>query len=227
MSHQKVSLVALTKPMVKNPDTGEDLNMTAEEFISYCARVSNPLNQLNTETADKLIAYCIKNKHWSIFEQVNCTFEIETSRAIAAQILRHRTMKFQEFSQRYQELSEDDVQFYEARSQDLKNRQNSIDDLSDSTKEEWENIQKDCWETCFFYYRKALDLGIAKECARFLLPLSTKTRLYATADVRTLIHYIDLRTGNGTQKEHKDIAQKMKNLFIKEFPMTSKALEWI
>lgn len=197
---------------------------SAQELIAYTARVSNPANQMNMETAPKLIAYLIKNRHWSPFEMAHFTVEIKTSRAIAQQILRHRSFSFQEFSQRYAEATE--FVRYPARRQDNKNRQNSIDDMPDSTKAWFDEVQKRNEEDAFAYYKQALDAGIAKEQARFLLPLSTQTTLYMCGSVRSWIHYLDLRCANGTQKEHKDIADAIKDIFIDEFPDVAKALEW-
>jgi thymidylate synthase (FAD) len=198
----------------------------AEEVISYCARVSNPNNQLNFDTSTKLIAYLIKNKHWSPFEMASMTLQIKTSRGISPQILRHRSFTFQEFSQRYAAVDSSGVTLYAARRQDDKNRQNSIDDLSDEIKQEWNDRQLDNWKQSFEHYLWALDNGIAKECARFVLPLGTSTTLYMSGTLRSWIHYIELRTANGTQKEHKDIATECKSIFVELFPDTAKALNW-
>jgi thymidylate synthase (FAD) len=216
----KVKLISITKPV---DDTISHL--TSEELMAFVARVSNPSNQMNTETSSKLLGYCAKNEHWSVFEHVNFTVEIQTSRAIAAQILRHRSAVFQEFSQRYAEAV--DFEVYPARRQDNKNRQNSIDDMSEGDKEWFEAIQLHNNDTAMIYYQEALRRGIAKEQARFLLPLSTQTTLYMTNNVRNWIHYIDLRTKNGTQLEHKEIAEEIKKIFIKEFPAISTAKGWI
>lgn len=205
----KVDLISIT------PET--------EKHIMYCARVSNPKNQ-NSENI-KLLDYCINHGHWSIFEQASMTVEILTSRAISAQILRHRSFNFQEFSQRYSKSQ--NFITYEARRQDRKNRQNSIDDLDENTKYWFEMAQKSLHIKCQTLYEEALSKGIAKEQARFLLPLSTETKLYMTGNIRSWIHYIDLRSGNGTQKEHQEIALKCKEIFIKELPNISKALKWI
>ncbi len=196
----------------------------AEKIISYCARVSSP-NQENEEYA-KLLKYCIKNKHWSIFEQAFMTVEVETSRAISAQILRHNSLKFQEWSQRYASVGQDGIEIYEARRQDNKNRQNSIDDLSDEIKEEWIKRQKDNWKQSYKDYEWALENGIAKECARMILPIQTKTKLYVSGSIRSFIHWLEVRTSNGTQKEHMDIANSVKGIFIKELPVISQALDW-
>lgn len=197
----------------------------AESVMLYCARVSNPANQ-NSENK-KLLHYCLKHGHWSVFEMAHMTIEIETSRAIAAQILRHRSFSFQEFSQRYAAVPEDGVEIYPARRQDTKNRQNSIDDMKEEHKAWFETAQKELWDKARELYGIAIDLGIAKEQARFLLPLSTKTKIYMTGSIRSWIHYLDLRCANGTQKEHKDIADAIKELFIQQFPSISLAKEWI
>jgi thymidylate synthase (FAD) len=215
----KVELVSVTKPIKK-----ELSEFSSEELMAYVARVSNPSNQMNTKTSSKLLGYCIKNKHWSVFEHVNMTVEITTSRAIAAQILRHRSFVFQEFSQRYSEITE--FENYKARRQDVKNRQNSIDDLDEDTLEWFDMAQQLIREDAKALYEDALRRGIAKEQARFLLPLSTRTTLYMTGNVRNWIHYIELRSENGTQKEHADIANAIKEIFKQQFPEISKALEW-
>jgi thymidylate synthase (FAD) len=194
----------------------------AEKNIAYCARVSSP-NQENPDIA-KLIKYCIDHKHFSIFEQAHMTVEIETSRMISAQILRHRSFTFQEFSQRYAEVQ--DFESYEARRQDHKNRQNSIDDLSPEIKAEWLKRQEENFERCMQHYSWALAQGIAKECARSVLPMQTGTKLYMTGSIRSWIHYLDLRCDKDTQKEHRDIANDIKQVFIKEFPVISEALGW-
>jgi thymidylate synthase (FAD) len=215
----KVELVAVTKPVKKDLE-----EFSSEELMAYVARVSNPSNQMNTKTSSKLLGYCIKNAHWSVFEHVNMTVEITTSRAIAAQILRHRSFVFQEFSQRYAEaMSNEKV---EARRQDTKNRQNSINDMSEEDKEWFERQQTRLWQEAKAEYDEALRRGIAKEQARFLLPLSTQTTLYMTGNVRNWIHYISLRSENGTQKEHADIAIAIQNIFVEQFPAISEALEW-
>jgi thymidylate synthase (FAD) len=210
----------MTKPV---EDSIKDFS--SEELMAYVARVSNPSNQMNNETSSKLLGYCAKNQHWSVFEHVMFTVEIKTSRAIAAQILRHRSAVFQEFSQRYAEAM--DNEFYPARRQDLKNRQNSIDDMVDEDKVWFEEAQRSNWENSIGLYKEALKKGIAKEQARFLLPLSTQTTIYMTNNVRNWIHYIDLRTKNGTQLEHKEIAEEIKNIFKKEFPAISEAKGWL
>ncbi len=195
---------------------------TPEEIIVYAARVSSP-NQDNPSYAN-LLKYCIDHHHWSIFEMVTMCVEIETSRAIAQQILRHRSFSFQEFSQRYAAV--DDFMLYEARRQDNKNRQNSLDDLPQETKDWFLDEQKALWDVAKTRYDKALEMGIAKECARFLLPLNVKTKMYMTGSIRSWIHYLQLRTTQGTQKEHMDIANMIKNIFITQFPNIASALEW-
>lgn len=215
-----VKLISLTKAVGDCVD-----GISAEELTAYVARVSNPSNQMNSETAPKLLAYCIKNNHWSVFEHVNFTVEVKTSRAIAAQILRHRSAVFQEFSQRYAEAM--DNEFYPARRQDVKNRQNSIDDMDDADKDWFNQVQKDNWERSLADYKEALKRGIAKEQARFLLPLSTQTTLYMTNNLRNWMHYIDLRTTLGTQLEHREIAEGIKKIFVEQFPTIAAAKNWI
>ena len=215
----KVELISLSQPIKKDLQ-----GFTPEEMMAYIARVSNPSNQMNKQTSAKLLNYCIKHRHWSVFEHINMTVEITTSRAIAAQILRHRSFVFQEFSQRYSEaLSAEKI---EARRQDTKNRQNSINDMRKEDKEWFERQQNRLWMEAKAEYDEALRRGIAKEQARFLLPLSTQTTLYMTGNVRNWIHYIELRSENGTQKEHADIANEIKKIFREQFPAISKALEW-
>lgn len=196
----------------------------AEETMAYCARVSNPHNQDNPEYS-KLLAYCIKHGHWSVFEQANMVVEISTSRAVAAQILRHRSFTMQEFSQRYSTVSE--YIEYEARRQDVKNKQNSIDDLDDEVKQWFRDCQFEVWKLAFEHYETALSKGVAKECARFLLPLNTSTRLYINGTVRSWIHYLQLRTHESTQLEHREIANAIKAIFVEELPTVSKALGWL
>lgn len=192
--------------------------------MAYCARVSSS-NQENPDYAG-LLRYCIKNKHWSVFELADMVLEISTSRGISPQILRHRSFTFQEFSQRYASLDDSGVVIYAARRQDTKNRQNSIDDLSEEVKKEWEERQQINWQCAFEHYTWALDQGIAKECARFVLPLGCQTRLYMHGNVRNWIHYIDLRSANGTQAEHMEIAQQAKEIFKEQFPTIAEALDW-
>lgn len=199
----------------------------AEKHMAYCARVSNPKNQEN-ESFEGLIKYCIKNQHWSIFEQATMTLEINTTRGIAAQILRHRSFTYQEFSQRYADtnLLTEEIPIPELRRQDFKNRQNSIDDLDEKTKLILEEDIRIHFEQSQRLYNRLLEHEVAKECARFVLPLAVPTRLYMTGSVRSWIHYIDLRSGHGTQKEHMDIAEKARCIFTCQFPTVSSALGW-
>jgi thymidylate synthase (FAD) len=199
----------------------------AEKTMGYVARVSNPNNQENPKVAG-LLGYCIKHEHWSVFEQSFMTLEIETTRAIAAQILRHRSFTFQEFSQRYADSSllADEIPLFDLRRQDTKNRQNSIDDVDPFVRQELEIAIKRHFESGMNIYKQMLDVGIAKECARFVLPLATPTRIYMTGSCRSWIHYINLRSAHGTQKEHMDIANACKDVFVKQFPVVSEALEW-
>jgi thymidylate synthase (FAD) len=203
------------------------LTPDAEKLMAYCARVSNPTNQDNDNYA-KLLAYCIKNHHWSIFEQAFMTVEINTTRGIAAQILRHRSFTFQEFSQRYADttLLANEIPIFELRRQDNKNRQNSIDDISDETKVKWNSRIREHFSKAKAIYDGMIADGIAKECARFVLPLATPTRIYMSGSIRSWIHYIELRSTNGTQKEHMEIAIEIKDIIIKEFPIISEALGW-
>lgn len=194
----------------------------AEELIAYIARVSSE-DQDNPNYA-RLLRYCIDHKHWSPFEHATMCVEIETSRAISAQIIRHRSFRFQEFSQRYAKVQENII--YGARRQDKKNRQNSIDDLSEDVKAWWVDAQQQLFASAKAVYDTALQQGIAKECARFILPLSTKTRLYMTGEVRNWIHYLELRDHQDAQLEHRVIAQEIKPLFIQQFPIVSAALGW-
>lgn len=215
----------MTEEQKTKPPFGVELvhvTEAAEQLIAYCARVSSP-NQEKAEF-DKLLGYCIRNQHWSIFEMASMCVEIRTSRAIAQQILRHRSFSFQEFSQRYAEVS--DFQTYEARRQDDKNRQNSIDDLDPSAKAWFIGAQKEVWDMSNQFYKHALNLGVAKECARFLLPLNVETKLYMHGTIRSWIHYLNLRCAHGTQKEHKDIADAIKDIFSEQLPACASALGW-
>ena len=199
----------------------------SEQHMAYCARVSNPNNQ-NNENYAGLLRYCIKHQHWSIFEQAFMTLEINTTRGLAAQILRHRSFTFQEFSQRYADsnlLGEIDLP--ELRRQDSKNRQNSIDDLDPVIVEKLEKQMNTLFSSALALYNQMLESGVAKECARFVLPLATPTRLYMSGSVRSWIHYIELRSGHGTQKEHMDIANACKQIFIEQFPTVAEAMEWV
>ena len=198
----------------------------AEETMGYVARVSNPNNQDNPKVAG-LLGYCIKHQHWSVFEQAHMTLEIETTRGIAAQILRHRSFTYQEFSQRYANtnmLGQIDVP--DLRSQDDKNRQNSIDDIPQDQKARLQGQIQRYFSEGIDLYNELIREGIAKECARFVLPLATPTRIYMTGSVRSWIHYIDLRSAHGTQKEHMDIAEACRQIFIEQFPIVSTALNW-
>ncbi len=207
-----VSLVSIT------PD--------AEKTMAYIARVSNPSNQDNEKFAG-LLNYCINHQHWSVFEQSSMTLEIETTRAIAAQILRHRSFTFQEFSQRYadsQALGK--IPIPDFRRQDTKNRQNSTDDLDPFIKQNIEKQTQTLFSSCESLYNQMLESGVAKECARMVLPLATPTRIYMTGSCRSWIHYISLRTGHGTQKEHMEIANACRDVFVTQFPVVSEALGW-
>ena len=198
----------------------------AEQTMAYIARVSNPSNQDN-EKYSGLLKYCIKHNHWSVFEQSSMSLEIETSRAIAAQILRHRSFTFQEFSQRYAASTAlGDFDLPELRRQDEKNRQNSTNDLEPEKIEKFEKQMITLFSSAKSLYEQMLSQGVAKECARMVLPLCTPTRIYMTGSVRSWIHYIDLRTGHGTQKEHMEIAEGCKKIFIEQFPVVAEALEW-
>lgn len=199
----------------------------AEKVMSYCARVSNPSNQESDNYA-KLLSYCIKNQHWSIFEMAFLTLEINTTRGIAAQILRHRSFTFQEFSQRYADttLLAEDIPLFELRRQDTKNRQNSINDIEDEIKVKWNSKIREHFAKAKSLYDGMIADGIAKECARFILPLATPTRLYVSGSIRSWIHYINLRSAHGTQKEHMLIANECKNIFVEQFPVISEALSW-
>ena len=198
----------------------------AEQTMAYVARVSNPNNQENPNYA-KLLGYCIKHNHWSVFEQAFMTLEIETTRGLAAQVLRHRSFTYQEFSQRYADSSllSQTIPLPELRSQDTKNRQNSIDDVDPFKKQKYEMKMQQLFTRSMDLYREMLDDGIAKECARFVLPLATPTRMYMSGSVRSWIHYITLRSANGTQKEHMDIAEACKKIFVEQFPTCAAALE--
>ncbi len=198
----------------------------AEKSMAYIARVSNPKNQDNNDFT-KLIGYCIRNEHWSVFEQAYMTLQIETNRGIAAQILRHRSFTFQEFSQRYADSTQlGEIPIPNLRRQDDKNRQNSISDLSDNIINQFNQKIEKIFNLNKQLYEEMLDAGIAKECARFVLPLATPTRIYMTGSCRSWIHYINLRTGHGTQKEHMDIAQECKKIFSKQYPIVASALNW-
>ena len=200
----------------------------AEKHMAYCARVSNPNNQDNENYAG-LLRYCIKHQHWSIFEQAFMTLEINTTRGLAAQILRHRSFTFQEFSQRYADtnLLDSNIPLPDLRRQDTKNRQNSIDDLDPFIKQKLEAQMITLFSSAQSLYNQMIEEGVAKECARMVLPLCTPTRIYMTGSCRSWIHYIDLRTAHGTQKEHMDIAEACRSVFIEQFPIVSEALQWV
>ena len=199
----------------------------AEQTMAYIARVSNPSNQDN-EKYSGLLKYCIKHNHWSVFEQSSMTLEIETTRAIAAQILRHRSFTYQEFSQRYaSSTSLGEIQLPELRRQDTKNRQNSTDDLDPELVEKLNKQMITLFSSAKSLYTQMLDAGVAKECARMVLPLCTPTRIYMTGSCRSWIHYINLRSAHGTQKEHMVIAEACRKVFTEQFPAVSEALEWV
>ena len=208
-----VKLVSLSQP--------HDDNMNCEDLIAYCARVSNPSNQNNTATAPNLLKYLIKHKHWSPFEMVSMTLEIKTSRAIAAQILRHRSFSFQEFSQRYSVAQ--DLEEVKLRKQAEKNRQSSTDEFTDGffSAKVREHLAKSV-----SLYNEAIKMGVAKESARLLLPLTTETTMYMSGTIRSWVHYIDLRSQEDTQKEHRDIAEGCRDIFVEHFPNISIALGW-
>jgi len=215
----QVRLIAVTAPLIQV----DNQTLTPEGLIAYCARVSSP----HQETLDyqKLLSYCIEHKHWSIFEMVDMSVEIITSRAISPQILRHKSFQFQEFSQRYAKAQE--IERYQPRSQDSKNRQNSLDDLDDATKLWFAEAQERMASTALDQYNQALEKGIAKECARVLLPLATQTKLYMKGSVRSWIHYLEVRSDSSTQQEHREIALEIKKIFISQFPVTAAAMGWI
>ena len=221
-----VKLISLTQPQVNGHD---DKVMTAENIIAYCARVSNPDNQHNVKTAPKLLKFLIKHKHWSPFELANMCVEIKTSRAIAAQILRHRSFSFQEFSQRYSKAQQ--LESLELRGQAEKNRQSSTDVVDPLLAKDYKNVKASNAISQHLnegvkLYDELIEAGVAKESARMVLPLTTETTMYMNGTVRSWVHYIDLRTEENTQKEHRDIANKIKEIFIKQFPSTSEALDW-
>jgi thymidylate synthase (FAD) len=199
----------------------------AEKTMAYVARVSNPANQ-DSENYSGLLRYCIKHNHWSVFEQAFMTLEIATNRGIAAQILRHRSFTYQEFSQRYADanLLDTTIPIPELRRQDTKNRQNSIDDLDPEFIALKQQQIATYFEQGMSLYNHLIENGVAKECARFILPLATPTKIYMSGSVRSWIHYINLRSANGTQKEHMDIANECKKVFVEQFPVVSEALEW-
>jgi thymidylate synthase (FAD) len=209
-----VKLISLTKPEIEGIKSAEDL-------IAYCARVSNPSNQLNTETSPKLLSYLIKHKHWSPFEMVSMCVEIQTSRAIAAQILRHRSFSFQEFSQRYSTATE--LEPIEFRKQGKTNRQVGDEEIQLTSFQA--SIVDNAEKACLAAYEHLVDSGIAKECARMILPLSTQTTMYMSGSIRSWIHYLDIRCKQDTQKEHREIADKIKAIFNEQFPIVAQALD--
>lgn len=212
----EINLVAVTKPLVKDENGNE---LTAEQFIAYIARVSNPTNQLNNGTANKLLKYMVRNKHWSPFEQVDLTFEIKTTRDIGRQILRHRSFMFQEFSQRYAKVNTEDFEYREARLQDTKNRQNSIETDNKELQDKWNTYQRNIIQSSRLAYEWALDNGIAKEQARVVLPEGmTPTHMYMKGSLRSWITYLMVRTDSSTQKEHRNIAISIKALVLEQFP---------
>ncbi len=211
-------LISITKPSIMI--NGKELS--PEDLIVYTARVSSPKNQDNMETAPKLLAYLIKHKHWSPFEMIDMTIEIQTSRAIAAQIIRHKSFSFQEFSQRYSEITS--FERYSARRQDEKNRQNSINDLSAEVQTWFANAQTEVNQLATDRYFEALEKGIAKECARFLLPMSVCTKIYMKGSLRSWIHYLQTRTSESTQEEHREVASSILSFFKDNFPSTYKAI---
>lgn len=214
----QVRLISVTAPLIR-VDSQE---LTPEGLMAYCARVSSPHQE--TPDYEKLLGYCIAKKHWSVFEMADMTVEIVTSRAISPQILRHRSFQFQEFSQRYARAQE--IEHYEPRGQDSNNRQNSLENLDDVTIAWFEKAQKEVAVLALERYNAALEKGIAKECARVLLPLGTRTKLYMKGSVRSWIHYLEVRTDRSTQKEHRDIALEIQKIFMEQFPVTSAALGW-
>ena len=220
--NQVVKLIAITQ------GAGELEGKSAQEVITYNARVSNPKNQSNFDTTAGLLKYCIKHNHWSIFEQADMTLEINTTRGIAAQILRHRSFCFQEFSQRYADVTllQNTAIAPDLRSQDTKNRQNSIDDIPGYKKLKMQGEIQEHFVKGQDLYNRLVDDGVALECARFILPLATPTRMYMKGSCRSWIHYLQLRTHESTQKEHRDVAEAAKCIFICQFPDVAAALGW-
>ena len=213
-------LISYSKPS-EFTTYGDNMPLNCQDLVAFCARVSNPSNQSNTKTADKLLNYLIKHKHWSPFEMVSACIEINTTRDIARQILRHRSFSFQEFSQRYANPVEE-LEFVtrEARMQDTKNRQNSIEINDRSIQDKWQQEQNKVIEVCQQVYKNAIEKGIAKEVARAVLPEGlTKSRLYMNGTIRSWIHFIELRSANGTQKECSDVAVACAQAISKIFPM--------
>ena len=214
--------------MTTNPDIKlVSVTPDAEKTMAYVARVSNPKNQDNEKFAG-LLKYCIQHGHWSVFEQAHMTVEINTTRGLAAQILRHRSFTFQEFSQRYADSTQlGTIPLPALRRQDIKNRQNSTDDLEAPLKTKYYARMLKHFEEATNIYEEMLADGVAKECARFVLPLATPTRLYMTGSIRSWVHYIDLRSAHGTQKEHMDLVENVRSIFKEQFPTVSEALGWV
>ncbi len=223
-----VRLISYTKPSEFEAWDNEEL-LDVQDLVAYCARVSNPSNQNNTATNEKLLKYLVKHKHWSPLEMVSACLEIETTRDIARQILRHRSFSFQEFSQRYADPTKDlDFEIRDARLQDPKNRQNSIQTDDTQLQALWEDKQRDVINASLDAYSWAISNGIAKEQARAVLPEgNTVSRMYVNGTLRSWIHYIELRGANGTQQEHMDIANACKSIFTEQFPTVSEALQWV
>jgi thymidylate synthase (FAD) len=215
----QVKLIA--KTVICDEDLVREIGNSPESLIMYSARVSSP-NQ--TSNNPGLLKYCIEHKHWSIYQQADFTFEIVTSKAISSQILRHKSFNFQEFSARYSKVNS--YESYDARRQDLKNRQNSVDDMSEEDKQWFKEAQESAWSLAEYQYNKALEKGIAKEQARFLLPQNTTTKMYMKGTLRDWIHYVEVRTHPSTQKEHRDIAEAIKNIIVKEVPIVAEAVGW-
>lgn len=213
----RVALISLTRPTLI-----EGRELTPEELITYIARVSNPSNQMNTETADKLIRYLAKNKHWSPFEMVDMTVEIETSRGIAQQILRHRSFSFQEFSQRYAAVT--DMEPIQLRYQAATNRQSSTEQVEAHKLKIYQGQINSIVEQSQHLYKQMLDEGVAKECARFILPITTQTKIYMKGSIRSWIHYLQIRTDPHTQLEHQQIALEILSIFASNFPNIHKAI---
>ena len=226
--HLPTTTKYLKTTMTDTPTKLISVTPDAEKHMAYCARVSNPSNQDN-EKFSGLLKYCVKHQHWSIFEQAFMTLEINTTRGIAAQILRHRSFTYQEFSQRYADSSllAKTIPLPELRRQDTKNRQNSIDNIDPFVRQKFEMKMQRLFAQSMDLYQEMLDASIAKECARFVLPLAVPTKIYMTGSVRSWIHYIDLRSANGTQREHMDIALDAKRIFCEEFPAVAEAMEWL
>ena len=220
MRSLKMTMVDQIKLVSVTPD--------AEQHMAYVARVSNPKNQDNDQFAG-LLKYCIKHGHWSVFEQAFMTVEINTTRGLAAQILRHRSFTYQEFSQRYADSSMlgDQIPLPELRRQDEKNRQNSTDDMNPRTVNHYNRKMEQHFKQGMKLYQNMLKDGVAKECARFVLPLATPTRIYMTGSVRSWIHYVDLRSAHGTQKEHMAVAEGVRSIFSEQFPTVAQALDWV